>query len=174
MGRQYDWELEKFRLSKKPTDRGNKRRGFKNFFRLVKNPIGYISWKTLHWFSPLPKLLTITGILYWGAVLYYWKGISNEYAELDEVLMRYGKNVEGTSGRMKGYHNRKNFHVPSFPEGVMRTHFTPDMVTLNPTWKQNIRKQLHLTNNYNVQFWSTTPTYLYYHYHLLFNACLTV
>lgn len=152
MGRQYDWELEKFRLSKKPTDRGNKRRGFKNFFRFVKNPIGYISWKTIHWVTPLPKLLTLAGILYWGAVMWYWKGISNDYSDIDEVLVRYGKNVEGTSGRMKGYHNRKNFHVPNFPEGIMRTHFTPDLVTLNPTWKQNIRKELSLTNNHNVQF----------------------
>lgn len=152
MGRQYDWELEKYRLSKKPVDKGNKRRGFKNFFRLVKNPLGYIGWKTYRWVNPLPKLLTIGAVLYLGFVLAYWKGISEEYDEIDRVLKNYGKNVEGTSGRMKGYHNRKPFHVPNFPEGPMRTHFFPELVTLNPTWKQNIRKQLQLTNNYNVQF----------------------
>lgn len=103
-------------------------------------------------------MLTLGAILYWGAVIAYWKGISEDYNEVDKVLLNYGKNVEGTSGRMKGYHNRKTFHTPNFPEGIMRTHFSPDMVTLNPTWRQNIRKQLQLTNNYNVQFWSHKPT----------------
>ena len=152
MGKQYDWELEKYRLSKKPIDKGNKRRGFKNFFRLVKHPLGYIGWKTLNWTSPAPKLLTLGAIFYWAAVVYYWKGISNDYKEIDQVLLHYGKNVEGTSGRMKGYQNQKQFHTPNFPEGPMRTHFYPELVTLNPTWKQNIRKELQLTNNYNVNF----------------------
>lgn len=140
MGKPYDWEMEKFRAGRKPIDKGNKKRGFKNFFRLIKNPLGYISWKTSFWFNPLPKLLTLGSVLYLGAIFYYWKTISMEYDELDEVLLNYGKNVEGTSGRMKGYHNRKNFHTPHFPEGVMRSPFTPDMVILNPTWRQNIRK----------------------------------
>lgn len=140
MGKQYDWELEKYRLSKKPIDKANKKRGFKNFFRLVKHPLGYISWKTYRWFNPLPKLVTLGAVMYWAGVLYYWKTISNEQSEIDDVLMNYGKNVEGTSGRMKGYHNRKMFHTPNFPEGIMRTHFYPSLVTLNPTWKQNIRK----------------------------------
>jgi hypothetical protein len=152
MGKQYDWELEKFRLGKKPIDKGNKRRGFKNFFRFVKNPLGYISWKTYRWISPPPKLMIYGGLLYWGAVVLYWKQISDEYKEIDEVLKNYGKNVEGTSGRMKGYHNQKMFHSPNMIEGPMRTHFFPELVTLNPTWRQNIRKELQLTNQYNVQF----------------------
>jgi hypothetical protein len=80
------------------------------------------------------------GLLYWGAVIWYWKQISNEYQEIDEVLKNYGKNVEGTSGKMKGYHSQKMFHSPNMIEGPMRTHFFPDLVTLNPTWRQNIRK----------------------------------
>lgn len=152
MGKQYDWELEKFRLGKKSIDKGNKKRGFKNFFRFVKNPIAYIGWKTHRWLNPLPKLLTYTAILYWASVIYYWKKISNEYQELDDVLVNYGKNVEGTSGRMKGYHHRKPFHNPNMIEGPMRTHFYPELVTLNPTWRQNIRKQLQLTNYHNVAF----------------------
>lgn len=152
MGKQYDWELEKYRLGKKSIDKGNKKRFFKNAFRFIKNPFGYIAWKTTRWTSPTPKLLTYTAILYWAAVIYYWKSISNDYKEIDTVLTKYGKNVEGTSGRMKGYHNQKPFHNPNMIEGPMRTHFFPELVTLNPTWKQNIRKQLQLTNNYNVAF----------------------
>ena len=46
MGKQYDWDLEKFRLTKKGVDRGNKRRLIKNLFRFAKNPFAYIYWKT--------------------------------------------------------------------------------------------------------------------------------
>jgi hypothetical protein len=152
MGKQYDWELEKFRLGKKSIDKGNKKRGFKNFFRFVKNPIAYIGWKTHRWVFPMPKLLTYGSVIYLACVLVYWKQISDEYSELDEVLVNYGKNVEGTSGRMKGYHNKKPFHNPNMIEGPMRTHFFPELVTLNPTWRQNIRKQLQLTNHHNVAF----------------------
>ena len=98
----------------------------------------------------MPKLLTFAAILYVGAMLNYWKGISQEYEEIDQVLLNYGKNVEGTSGRMKGYHNRKQFHRVNTIEGLLYTHFWPSMVTLNPTWRQNIRKELHLLNNHSV------------------------
>ena len=76
MGKQYDWELEKFRLGKKPIDKANKRRGFKNFFRFVKNPLGYISWKTYRWINPSPSLMIYGGLLYWGSVILSWKSIS--------------------------------------------------------------------------------------------------
>ena len=152
MGKQYDWELEKFRLSRKANDKGNKKRFIKNMFRFVKNPVAYIGWKTQRWMTPLPKMLTLAGVVYVVGMLNYWKGISDEYAEIDQVLTNYGKNVEGTSGRMKGYHNHKQLHRVNTIEGLLYTHFWPNMVTLNPTWRQNIRKELQLTNNYNVVF----------------------
>lgn len=46
MGRAWDWDLEKYRNAIKGSDRGNKRRVMKNFARLVKNPVGYVFWKT--------------------------------------------------------------------------------------------------------------------------------
>lgn len=45
MGRQYDWDLEKYRNAKKPSDKGNKRRFMKNVARMFKNPVGYTFWK---------------------------------------------------------------------------------------------------------------------------------
>ena len=140
-------------MGKKSIDKGNKKRGFKNLFRFLKNPIGYTAYKTHRWMYPTPKLLTYGALFFSACVLFYWNKISNDYAEVDKVLMLYGKNVEGTSGRMKGYHDRKPFHNPNVIEAQMRTHFFPELVTLNPTWKQNIRKQLQLTNSYNVAFW---------------------
>ena len=45
MGRKFDWDLEKYRISEKPADKGNRRRVMKNLSRFVKNPIGYTYWK---------------------------------------------------------------------------------------------------------------------------------
>ena len=39
----------------------------------------------------MPKLLTYAAVIYWAAVVYYWKQISNEYKELDEVLVNQWK-----------------------------------------------------------------------------------
>ena len=94
-------------------NKGNKKRFIKNVFRFIKSPLSYIVWKTNRWFNPMPKLLTVAGIVYVVGLINYWKGISNEYREIDNVLCNYGKNVEGTSGRMKGYHNQKMLHRPN-------------------------------------------------------------
>lgn len=45
MGRKFDWDLEKYRLSAKSSDKGNRRRLMKNLTRFVKNPFGYSYWK---------------------------------------------------------------------------------------------------------------------------------
>lgn len=45
LGQSCDWELEKYRMAAKSSDKGNRRRFFKNFARLVKNPFGYSYWK---------------------------------------------------------------------------------------------------------------------------------
>lgn len=44
IGRQYGWDLEQFRMSQKPIDKGNKRRFGKNLLRFFKNPIGTAYW----------------------------------------------------------------------------------------------------------------------------------
>lgn len=60
MGKAYDWELEKFRLGKKPIDRGNKRRFFRNVFKFVKNPIAYWYWAKVANSKATPRsILTI-------------------------------------------------------------------------------------------------------------------
>ena len=45
IGRQYDWDLEKFRAAPKSIDVANKKRLTKNFLRFVKHPGGYFYWK---------------------------------------------------------------------------------------------------------------------------------
>ena len=45
MGKMFDWDLEKFRLGRKHSDKGGRRRLVKNISRFFKNPFGYLYWK---------------------------------------------------------------------------------------------------------------------------------
>lgn len=65
LGRQYDWDLEKYRLSNKPIDTGNQRRLMKNVARLAKNPLGYTYWK-LH--SKISRTSIFVGLCYLNIV----------------------------------------------------------------------------------------------------------
>jgi hypothetical protein len=63
-----------------------------------------------------------------------------------------GKNIEGMSGRYIGYHNTKPLRGPSLVDAAFRVPISPREIVLNQTWKQNIRKELHLTNANGVSF----------------------
>lgn len=62
-GKTYDWELEKFRLSRKTVDKGNKRRFFRNVFRFIKHPVGYLTWATSRWHMARRARIFVTMIL---------------------------------------------------------------------------------------------------------------
>jgi hypothetical protein len=59
---------------------------------------------------------------------------------MDQMLLNYGKNVEGSQGRMQGFHKQKQMRSPNFFDALFRAPLTGDLIVLNPTWKQNIRK----------------------------------
>lgn len=54
---------------------------------------------------------------------------------------------------MKGFHKRSPVITPNFWDAFFRSPLQANQIELNPTWRQNIRKELQLTNTYNVQFW---------------------
>lgn len=56
------------------------------------------------------------------------------------------------SGRYVGYHNTNPLRGPSMLDGLFRNPLTPDQVIVNPTWRQNIRKEIQLTNSNGVSF----------------------
>lgn len=56
------------------------------------------------------------------------------------------------SGRYIGYHDQKPLRSPDIFQSLMRVTFDESMVEVNPTWRQNIRKQLQLTNAHGVVF----------------------
>ena len=153
MGKQYDWEMEKFRAGRKPIDRGNKKRLLRNMVRFIKHPVGYLSTKTARWnLASYPRgILVLFAFSILGA-FYEWKTQSNQISAYDDLLLSYGKNIEGRSGRYTGFHSTNMLRSPTFFDMLFRVPITPDKVIINQTWKQNLRKELQLTNSYNVQF----------------------
>lgn len=104
IGRQHDWELEKYRCGKKFPDRGNKKRLIKNMVRMVKNPVGYIYWKTFKLrFAKARMPVTAMGIGFFFMLADY-KRQSNKNMKKANYQLRMGKNVENTSPDMLGYH----------------------------------------------------------------------
>ena len=91
-------------MGKKGVDRGNKKRAFKNFFRFLKNPISYTIWKTDRFFPAVPRMIPTMFILTWIAAIWEMKKYSEATQNIDQMLLRYGKNVEGSQLRMKGFH----------------------------------------------------------------------
>ena len=141
MGKTYDWELEKFRLARKPNDKGNKRRFFRNVFRFVKHPLAYISWASARWYQgwrarSLPTIVVLAFL----AGFFEWRSHTSRILSYDEFLLRSGKNIEGMSGRYRGYHNTKPLRGPSFIEGMLVVPIQYDQVVLSDAWKQNLRK----------------------------------
>jgi hypothetical protein len=152
IGKQYDWELEKYRLGKKGIDRANKKRGFKNLFKFIKNPYGYFYWRTVKNLPTMPKTMVVSFVALWVLAIWQMKAYSVAVDKVDQQLTLYGKNVEGSQGRMKGFHKRTAVITPNFWDAFFRSPLNANQIEINPTWRQNIRKELQLTNAYNVQF----------------------
>ena len=145
--------MEKFRLGRKPIDRGNKKRLVKNLMRFIKNPLGYVYYKMAPFMlASNPRIIPVLIGLAFFCALYEWKKHSNQIKAYDDILLGYGKNVEGMSGRYGGFHDKKMLRGPTNFDMLFRVPIENDQIVINPTWKQNLRKELQLTNSYNVQF----------------------
>lgn len=108
LGKQYDWELERFRLARKQIDRGNKRRIYKNLFRFIKNPMGYFFWKTYRLRSMHAPRWMVVGIVFSIiSQIHRYTNNSMTVQLTNDMLLRYGKNVEGTPGQYQGYHHQR-------------------------------------------------------------------
>lgn len=139
-------------MGKKGIDRANKKRGFKNLFRFIKNPYGYAYWRAVKNFPTMPKTMVISFIALWVLGIWQMKAYSVAVDKVDQQLTLYGKNVEGSQGRMKGFHKRTPMITPNFWDSFFRSPLQANQIEINPTWRQNIRKELQLTNSYNVNF----------------------
>lgn len=98
----------------------------------------------------MPKTMVTSFVLVWFLAIFDMKAYSRAVDSVDDQLQLYGKNVEGSQGRMKGFHKRTPIRTPNFWDSFFRTPLFANQIEINPTWRQNIRKELQLTNTHNV------------------------
>lgn len=147
LGRQFDWDMEKFRNGPKPADRGNRRRFLKNVARFVKNPVGYTYWKSYRVNQRLPLILTLlmTGFL---SNIFFQRRLSNSQHKVDNFLHYEGSEafsndfVDNAKRPAKlGIPNTAIFKaIYSYP--------TTSEFVLNPVYEQNFRRYFD-RNDYN-------------------------
>ena len=150
MGRQHDWELEKFRAAKKFPDRGNKKRWWKNLFRVLKHPLGYYYWKTYRSRRSMPRLIAITMGIGFTTMFVNYKQQSFWQAKKQRYLLVSGKNVEGFGLTQPGYSDEK-FALQSMPLTQFLYYQVPgNKIVVNPCRDQNYRKYFELRKKYNI------------------------
>ena len=88
----------------------------------------------------MPRALVVMVAFTWFAFLIDWKQTSNKIKKYDDLLLAYGKNIEGMSGRYTGYHNTNFLRGPVFFEALFRTPISDDQIVISPSWKANLRK----------------------------------
>lgn len=138
IARRFDWDLEKFRNSKKPADKGNRRRLLKNLSKFGKNPFGYVFWRVVR-----VKYRTH----FW--VVLFW--ISSFGALQNYIMDSWNKDRFQDWRESLGEKPSKGpFQATSAEPGQLgigmmpMTHWSytrtnPEDIVVNPTYRQNYR-----------------------------------
>jgi hypothetical protein len=138
LARRFDWDLEKFRLSKKPADKGNRRRHLKNISKFIKNPFGYIVWRYAR-LKHRPRTFSLVFAVISLATLQRYAMDSQTNDRFDEWKQANGQTMEKSSFQITG-HRRMQLGIPMVPLYQMLTsRGDPGSVVLNPTYRQNFR-----------------------------------
>ncbi|CAD8127163.1 unnamed protein product [Paramecium sonneborni] len=151
MGKAYDWEMEKFRMQKKFIDRGNKRRFFKNFFRFIKNPFGYIYWKTYKIRQPKGRIITTMLGLGVIGTLYKYKLESNQIQKREYYLLTAGKNSEGSGLINTGYNNDKLARQGMPLTQMFYSYLMAKDIVVSRSRDQNYRKYFEMRKKYQIK-----------------------
>ena len=141
LGKQFDWDLEKYRMSKKPSDKGNRRRLFKNFARFAKNPLGYFFWKTFKLYR-YPRIFIAFAVA--GTVTYFMS-----LAKMTDEHQRYQHwiRIQGGSRHesLLSIGEDRDFRL-AIPMSLIwhgtYSYLQAHEVVVNPTYKQNYRLYL--------------------------------
>ncbi|KRX00172.1 hypothetical protein PPERSA_10671 [Pseudocohnilembus persalinus] len=144
IGKQYDFDYEKFRLSKKSIDKGNKRRWFKNVLRLAKHPAGYLYWKTYKFRQAKASLIVTCLGIGFTSMFIKMKMQSMRNAKKNHFLLRSGKNIEGSGPNYLGYHDNQ---LPTMSMPLTQWLYHPlagHKIVTNPCRDQNYRKYFEL------------------------------
>ena len=144
LGRQYDWELEKFRCAKKPVDQGNKRRIFKNAFRFIKNPGGYIYWKTFKFREHRGRFIQLGMGMMIFSLFVYGKNQNDRNMHILNTRLRIGENPEGTGSESFGYNQGRAAYLNVPLYAWMQQDFDPTKVRISPAKDQVFRKHFEM------------------------------
>ena len=139
LGRQYDWDMEKFRNDKKPADRGNKRRFIKNFFRFMKNPIGYSTWKLQRLATNGRKGTTFFFAMFPVFFLGIWLQTVEDNMET-EFFVAIGDKINGHRGSGVGPYDQVQPFPWAHQDTIFVTYLKDSHYVANPTWKMNFKK----------------------------------
>ena len=145
LGRQYDWDLEKFRLDRKPADRGNKRRFFKNAARFFKNPIGYSSWKLRKLKVGGRMSMAVFYILFPAVFCMSYVESAFENKETN-FFVALGDKINGPRGMGVGQYDQSAHYPTNFFSSIPLTQCWGENYVANSTYKMNYRKHRETLN----------------------------
>ena len=144
LGRQFDWDMEKFRNGPKPADKGNKRRFLKNVARFVKNPLGYTYWKSyrVNQRMPLILFLLVSGFV---GNMFYQRRLLNNQERIDRTLY-YEGSESFTSDFVDTMARPAKLGIPH--TGIFKCIYSYPHSTefvLNPVYEQSFRRYFDMT-----------------------------
>ena len=141
LGKQFDWELERYRMGRKPADAGNKRRLLRNMTRMIKNPAGYIYWKTYK-FLRFPRLALV--LLCISIPSYFISLTDISAASQRQQSWLHIQGVERPESFLQRGEDRPSKRaIPmTFIWGRMTSYLPTSFLVANPAYKQGYRKYL--------------------------------
>lgn len=138
IARRFDWDMEKFRLSKKSSDKGNRRRLLKNLSKFVKNPLGYVMWR---WVRTKHRMHFMSAFFWCASALALQRYMidSQTKDKYDEWKQSVGEPMKKGPFQITG-HQRMQLGIGMMPlHQWSLTRADPNLVKLNPTYLQNYR-----------------------------------
>ena len=141
MATKYDWDYERFRLSRKKVDPGNKRRFMKNVARMFKNPIGYFTWaaKSRKFYFPVTYAVFLIGF---GMATFNLLNDSRSAVNHDNFYVAHGFEVPSNLlAKVKDHNFKQAAPVGGFFSLMYRNPSDKDLV-INPMHIQAYRKYL--------------------------------
>ena len=138
IGRKFDWDIEKYRLNRKFSDKGGRRRLMKNISRFMKNPIGYVSHR--YW-----RYTSNARFIYMAVCL---MAICNFNNLISDSQSR--ERIEAYTHSLGGTVEKSTFQYDQFRDGNRGMSMMPilglmyqrpdgNLVVANPTYNQNYR-----------------------------------
>ena len=138
IGKMFDWDMEKYRLGRKHSDKGNRRRLVKNISKFVKNPMGYVIWRYARFImNTRYAVLGFFALVIFHINTLVLESKANEQKQL--WIRSMGGTPEQSALSMNEYRENK-IGIPMLPLfNLVYTRPRMSTVVVNPTYRQNFR-----------------------------------